>query len=102
MARKQYILEFNRARGDSIRTAARRLGRWGFDVNIIAHKTSLTVLRPAGMSWAEFENAVRDALDPIRGSALVFSQSSGRAWICSMIGNQPGVFQEITIDDLAA
>ncbi|MCC8948216.1 hypothetical protein H8A97_24675 [Bradyrhizobium sp. Arg62] len=92
---RQYILEYNRARGDSIRTAARWLERAGLDVEIIPHKTSLTAVKPTIMSWTAFENAVRSSIDPIRGSVLVMSQSSGRAWICSNRGNQPGVFQEI-------
>jgi hypothetical protein len=99
---RQYVLEFNRAYGDSIRTAARRLARWGLDVEILSHKTSLIAVRPSSMTWSEFEDAIRAALDPIRGSALVFSQSSGKAWICSNRGNQPGVFQEIATGDQAA
>jgi hypothetical protein len=99
---RQYVMEFNRAYGDSIRTAGRRLEHWGLGVEILSHKTSLVAVRPSSMSWSRFEDAVRAAIDPTRGSVLVFSQSTGRAWICSNRGNQPGVFQEISTGDLAA
>jgi hypothetical protein len=92
---RYYILEFNRAYGDNIRTAARRLQRRGLDVEILFHKTSLVAIRPSWMSWAEFQEAIRAALDPTRGSVLVVSQSTGRAFICSNRGNQPGIFQQV-------
>lgn len=93
---RSYIAEFNRAYGDNIRTAARRLERQNLGVEIIAaHKTSLVIIRPRTMSWDEFEDAIRLALDPDRGSVLITSQVSGRSWVCSMRGNQPGVFQEV-------
>ena len=92
---RSYIAEFNRAYGDNIRTAVRRLERRGLEVEIIAHKTSLVIIRPRAMSWDDFEDAIRAALDPVRGSVLITSQVSGRAWVCSNRGNQPGVFQEV-------
>lgn len=92
---RYYVVEFNRAYGDNIRVAARRLERRGLDVEILSHKTSLVVIRPSWMSWSVFQDAIRAALDPTRGSALVMSQSTGKAFICSNRGNQPGVFQEV-------
>jgi hypothetical protein len=100
---RSYTAEFNRAYGDNIRIARRRLERCGLEAEIIAaHKTSLIIIRPPDVSWEDFEDAIRFALDPDRGSVMITSQVSGRAWVCSMRGNQPGVFQEIGYGRVAA
>lgn len=95
MVYRRYYGEFNRARGDNIRIAARTLARQGLEVEILAHKTSLVIDRPMTMSWSDFKSAVRSALDPTRGSVLLFSKSTGNAFVCSNRGNQPGVFQRL-------
>jgi hypothetical protein len=93
--RRYYIVEFNRAYGDNIRIAARRLERAGLDVEILPHKTTLQVIRPAWMSWDDFKDALRSALDRNRGSLVLFSQTTGYAFICSNLGNQRGLFQRV-------
>ena len=95
MTYRRYVGEFNRARGDSIRIAARRLSRLGLYVEVLSHKTSLLIDRPMSMSWDDFKRALRSVLDPYRGSLLLFSQATGNTFICSNRGNQPGVFQRL-------
>jgi hypothetical protein len=63
-----YVAEFNRAYGDNIRMAARRLERrWGLNVDMLPHKTTLRIERPADMSWSTFKDALRSVIQPRAG-----------------------------------
>jgi len=90
---RTYFGEFNRVVGDSIRHAMRVLQSWGLDVHLLPHKTALRIERPDGMSWADFKRAIRAVLQPRRGSVMISSESTGRTYVCSNRGNQPGSFQ---------
>lgn len=92
---RDYYAELNRPHGDNIRRAARRLARWGLEAYVQSHKTTLRIVRPDGMSWAQFKNALLAAIHPRRGSMLLFSQRSGKVFNCSNAGNQPGIFQRL-------
>lgn len=89
----RYFGEFNRVKGDNIRNAARRLRRRGIDATVLAHRTTLEMIRPDGMSWADFANAIRAQLQPRRGSAVISSERTGNTFICSFAGNQTGRFR---------
>ena len=90
---RTYFGEFNRVVGDSIRNAMKILQSWGLDVQLLPHKTALRIERPKDMSWADFKRAIRAVLQPRRGSVTISSESSGRTYVCSNRGNQPGSFQ---------
>lgn len=91
----RYFAEFNRVRGDNIRRAATSLRRRGLDVSILAHRTSLEIIRPDEMSWKRFTNAIRAQLQPRRGSVLISSERTGNTFVCSFASNQPGRFQRL-------
>lgn len=91
----RYFAEFNRVRGDNLRSAAMRLRRRGLDVAVLAHRTSLEITRPNDMSWKRFADAIRAQLQPRRGSVLISSESTGNTFICSYAGNQLGRFQRL-------
>ena len=90
---RTYFGEFNRVVGDSIRNAMKILQSWGLDVQLLPHKTALRIERPKDMSWADFKRAIRAVPQPRRGSVMISSESSGRTYVCSNRGNQPGSFQ---------
>jgi len=90
---RRYHAEFNRVVGDNIRIAEKKLRRSGLDAYLVAHKTALRIERPEDMSWTEFKTAVRSVLQPRRGSVMLFSESSGKTYICNNAGNQPGQFE---------
>jgi uncharacterized protein YqgV (UPF0045/DUF77 family) len=90
---RTYFGEFNRAVGDNIRRAMSVLRSWGLDVQLMPHKTALRIERPEDMSWADFKRAIRAVLQPRRGSVMISSESTGRTYVCSNRGNQPGSFQ---------
>jgi len=93
---KIYVAEFNRAIGDSIRNCKRQLeGRWGLNVDLLPHKTTLRIERPREMSWPTFKDALRSVIQAQRGAVLLFSRSTGNVFVCSNAGNQPGRFQKI-------
>ena len=92
---RRYIAETNRVVGDNISAAARRLTRAGLPAFTIAHKTTIVIERPKHVSWAKFKKLIRSILQPRRGSIILFSQTSGRTFLCSNAGNQPGLFQEV-------
>jgi hypothetical protein len=92
---RRYFAEFNRVVGDNIRTAAKRLHRMGLNANILPHKTSLVIERPRLMPWAQFTAAILAVLQPRRGSVIMSSEYSGRAWICHNGGNRPGYSQRL-------
>ncbi len=92
---RRYISEWNRTIGDNIRVAARRLRGWGLNVSVLSHKTSLVIERPHGMAWSDFKTAIRSALQPRYGSVLIFSESTGKSFVCSNRGNRPGRFQRV-------
>jgi hypothetical protein len=91
---REYVLETNRALGDNVRRAARHLERGGLSVDFLPHKTTMLVRRPLSMSWSAFERLLASAIQLRAGSLLLFSKHSGRCWICSNRGNQPGEFVE--------
>lgn len=91
----RYFAEFNRVVGDNIRIAKSRLYRMGLNSNILPHKTSLVIERPEAMPWAQFTAAIRAVLQPRRGSVMISSEYSGKAWICQNAGNRPGYFQRL-------
>jgi hypothetical protein len=95
MDQKVYVAEFNRAVGDNIRTCARQLARQGLGVDILPHKTTLRIERPADMPWSMFTAALRSVIQPLRGAVLLFSKATGNVFICSNAGNLPGRFQRI-------
>jgi hypothetical protein len=92
---KRYFAEFNRVIGDNIRIAVRSLRKNGLNAEVLPHKTSLLIERPAEMSWADFKDAVREVLQAKRGSVMISSESTGRTFICQNSGNRPGRFQRI-------
>lgn len=91
----RYFAEFNRVRGDNIRSAAARLRRRGLDVAVLAHRTALEITRPNDMSWKGFADAIRAQLQRRRGSVMISSESTGRTFICSFAGNQSGRFRRL-------
>ncbi|WP_314963950.1 hypothetical protein [Bradyrhizobium cosmicum] len=90
---RTYFGEFNRVIDDNIRRAMRVLQSWGLNVQLLPHKTALRIERPEDMSWADFKRAIRGVLQPRRGSVMISSETSGRTYVCSNRGNQPGAFQ---------
>jgi hypothetical protein len=92
VAQREYVAEVNRSYSDSIRIAARRLRNRGLDVELLPHKTTMLIVRPSGMSWDSFTSRLLAALDPRRGSMLLFSKSTGKVFICCNTGNQPRRF----------
>jgi hypothetical protein len=94
-ATRVYFAEFNRTYADNIRKAARRLERWGLTVDIVPHKTTLRIERPPHMHWLIFRDAMRSVIHEHRGSFILFCTASGRVFLCSNVGNMPGVFQRL-------
>lgn len=92
---RRYFAEFNRVRGDNIRLTARALRRGGLRVHVVAHRTALEIQRPDYMSWPAFTSAIRGELQPRRGSVMISSEATGRTFLCSNAGNQPGRFQRL-------
>src|SRR5207302_8377437 len=92
---KIYVAEFNRTVGDNSRRCARSLERQGLSVDVVPHKTTLRIARPANMHWVTFLNALRSVIQPIRGAVLLFSKSTGNVFVRSNAGNMPGRFQRI-------
>jgi len=93
--RRIYAAETNRAMRDSTRWVKEFLERHGIKVTIIAHRTSVLLERPGTMSWPEFKDLIRLILQPRIGSVLLTSCTTGRVFLCSNRGNQPGVFQRL-------
>lgn len=92
---RRYFAEFNRVRGDNIRLTARALRRRGLRVHLVAHRTALEIGRPDSMPWPTFAGAIRAELQPQRGSVIISSEATGRTFLCSNAGNQPGRFQRL-------
>ena len=87
-----YLVEFNRA----LRSTRRMIDffeRRGIAVTRIAHLTALLLERPTMMSWDKFKDLLRSLLKPIIGSLVLSSCMTGRVFLCSNRGNQPGRFQ---------
>jgi hypothetical protein len=95
MATRRYVSEWNRAVGDNIRVTADRLRARGLRVGVLPHKTTLLIERPNAMNWPTFKAAVRAELQLGRGSVVIFSESTGKTFICQNRGNQPGHFQRV-------
>lgn len=92
---RRYFAEFNRVIGDNIRIAARSLNRMGLNASLLPHKTSLVIERPKSMPWAQFRGTILAVLQARRGSVILTSEYSGKAWICQNRGNRPGQFQRL-------
>lgn len=97
-ARRQphiYLVETNRALRDNIRWVADFLERRSITVTRIQHLTALLLERPPAMTWDEFKDVIRSVLQPRIGSIVLSSCTTGRVFLCSNRGNQPGVFQRL-------
>jgi hypothetical protein len=92
LKRKRYFAELNRAIGDSIQVAKRKLERQGVNCETLSHKTALVIERPANMPWPEFTKKIRSVIHPRRGSVMMSSEATGRTFICQNRGNRPGKF----------
>jgi len=88
---REYGAEFNRVVGDNIRVAIRKLEKAGLKVRRPPHLTTLFIGRPLSMSWQDFKDILRSILQP-RIGGVKLSSSTGRMFICSNRGNQPGRF----------
>jgi hypothetical protein len=80
---------------DNIRWVVAYLERHGITVTRIRHLTALLLERPPSMSWDEFKAVIRAVLQPRIGSVVLSSCRTGRVFLCSNRGNQPGVFQRL-------
>ena len=90
-----YFAEINRARGDNIGRVEKFLARRGIMVTRIQHLTALLLERPPTMTWDDFKTAIRSVLQPRIGSIVLSSCTTGRVFLCSNRGNQPGVLQRL-------
>ena len=90
-----YLAETNRALRDNIRWVVAYLERHGITVTRIRHLTTILLERPPSMSWDEFKTIIRSVLQPRIGSVVLSSCRTGRVFLCSNRGNQPGVFQRL-------
>ncbi len=90
-----YLAETNRALRDNISWVVDYLERHGITVMRIRHLTALLLERPPSMSWTEFKVVIRAVLQPRIGSVVLSSCRTGRVFLCSNRGNQPGVFQRL-------
>jgi hypothetical protein len=82
---RRYFAEFNRVIGDNIRIAARSPNRMGLNASRLPHKTSLVIERPRSMSWSQFTAAILAVLQPRRGSVMMSSEHSGKAFLPSIL-----------------
>lgn len=88
---KSYVLEYNRPRGDDYRGFIRRLERAGLVVDRLPHKTCLRIRRiPARTPLSDFRTLLIRSMDRRRGSLMLSSLVSKRAWIMDNKGNRPG------------
>lgn len=95
--RMVYFAEFNRAYAEIRRVARRLESWWNLVVEIVPHKTTLRIERPPDMTWRQFGEAMFSVLDDRLGSVIVFSTTTGRVYLCSNVGNMPGIMQRIDI-----
>jgi hypothetical protein len=87
---RKYGAEFNRCIGDNMRCVKRFMIDRGIRVKVDPDHPTLAVLyRPPQMSWQEFCRIIRAALQPVIGSALLFSPRSRRSWVVSQRGMRP-------------
>lgn len=91
----EYIVETNRVNGDNIARAVSYFERQGIPAERIPHKTTLRLFRPANMTFPTFARIVRGVIQRRIGSLLMFSTSTGNAFLCSNRGNRPGRFVRI-------
>lgn len=93
---KTYTFEFNRPRRDDYRGIRRRLEAAGLEVDKLQHKTLLRLRRnPNKLPWPDFRRLLIGAVDPRRGSFVLNSLSTGRAWTMSNTGNRAGELVDV-------
>lgn len=85
------FVEVNRVWNDSLERFCRYLENRGFRIELLPHLTSLKIWRPKGMTFAEMVAVLIARLQPGRGSALLFSARTGRAYrLFAGRGGRPG------------
>lgn len=89
---REFIAELNRAIGDNIRKARLYFEKRGILVDIVPHKTTLNLTKPATMDFNEFKRIVRKSVQPKIGSVLLVSKTTGNVFVCNNKGNRPGKF----------
>ncbi|MBY5728508.1 hypothetical protein [Rhizobium leguminosarum] len=63
-----------------------------YPADIVPHKTTLNLTKPATMDFNEFKRIVRKSVQPKIGSVLLVSKTTGNVFVCSNKGNRPGKF----------
>lgn len=87
-----YFIEINRCLRDASARFIRHLERCGLIVERLPHKTAYRIVRPICVTFADMRQALTAGLNPRLGSVLLFSASTGNAWVMSNRGNRRGVF----------
>lgn len=92
MTTRRYFAEFNRVLFDNVKRAVVELKKHGIVATVLPHKTSLLLERPPQLTWKAFKKILHSILQPKRGSMILFSEFTGKTYICQNAGNQPGIF----------
>lgn len=89
---RRFTLTYDNPRGGDYGRVARALRRLG-DVELVRYpRTTLRLTPRCGTSFLQIKRAIAGALDPYRGSGLLFSQKTGFEYLLCNRGNNPGHF----------
>lgn len=92
---RQYLVEFNRNKFDSINKVVDKVRQEGFDITLVPnHLTAVVIKKSADQNFSELSKLLISLLNPAKGS-LIIGSSSGKQWFCSMKGNRAGELIEI-------
>ena len=86
-----YFVTYDNPRGADYQRALRELRKVA-DVDRIVPKTTLRLSKRKGFRFVDIKRAAARSLDPWKGSLLLFSCKTGRAYTLDNRGNRPGVW----------
>ena len=93
--KRQYLVEFNRNRFDSINRVVREVRDAGYEVSLVPnHLTAVVIEKQVDQKFSDLSKLLISLLNKERGS-LIIGSSSGKQWYSSMKGNRPGELIEI-------
>ena len=92
-----YFVSYDNPRAGDYRRPLRELGKVG-QVERMVPKTTLRLNRRWACRFADVKAAVERSIDPRRGSAVLFSSKTGRAYTLDNRGNRRGEWVRRDVD----
>lgn len=97
MPARVYFITYDNPRAGDYRRPFREFGKVA-RIERLVPKTTLRLSRRKGRTFADVKAAAERSVDPHKGSAMLFSATTGRAYMLNNRGNRRGEWVPCDVD----